>query len=543
MQQDTVAPLESVNGKASLAQEPHEGQHFDIVIIGGGPGGYSAALRAAELGKSVALVEEDSRPGGVCLHEGCVPSKALLTAAGTIDVARHASSFGMDMRLDSLDLGRLVEYKAGIVDSMTSGLESLLRRRGVTFIQAAGEVDEPGHVTLHLPQGKGSGTGADAASDGSAAGNGADGTGPARTVTLAADDIILATGSRPRPLPGTAFSHKAILDSTDALNLLQVPQSVIIIGSGAIGIEFARLWNSLGATVTVLEVADRLFPAASRRASALLARQLRRDGIAYHTGVAIQSISEGANLSTTVRYTSPDAARRILPPSLSAQDAKAVESEPQNLSAQFTLIAIGRLPNTTQPWFSRLGVNLDDRGFVTTDAYGRTSVDRVWAVGDVTGGKMLAHRAFAQGIVTAEAIAGVPTTPVDDHEVPSVAFASLPIATVGWDTKAAQANPDFSDVRETNVPTMGNARVQMIGGVGNVTIVSGVRADRPGERVILGAEICGSHAEDLIAEAQELVGNRVPLHEAARLIHPHPTFSETFGEALLSADGRPLHTR
>lgn len=513
----------------SGASEPAQPRHFDVAIIGGGPAGYSTALRAAELGKSVALIEEDGEPGGVCLHAGCVPSKALLTAANTVQQARHATAYGLNFDLSSFDLGKLVTYKRSVVNSMTSGLTRLLQYRKVTMIQAAAEVPEAGHVVLRYP---------------------ADMSDPqhpvdAHSEDITAADIVLATGSRPRSLPGVKFSHKAILDSTDALNLLQIPQSVIIIGSGSIGLEFATLWRELGADVTVLEAADQIFPAGSKRSSAFVTRAMKRSGTTFHAGVRIQSVTEGANLAVTVRYECPDVVNHTpLPPSVQGNaDAQPTQSNVISQTAQFALVCIGRVPNTDEPWFSQLGVELDERGYVKTDPYGRTNIDHVWALGDITAGKQLAHRAFAQGIVVAESIAGVSTQPVENSSVPAVVYSQVPIASVGINKETAQSDPDISDVQEVNVPIMGNARVQMVGGMGNITIVSGIHSSQPGVRVILGIDMCGPGVEDLAGEAAELVGNRVPLHEAARLIHPHPTFSETLGEALLNADGRPLHTR
>lgn len=530
MQTPENSPEQSAENQTE--SQPAQPRHFDVAIVGGGPAGYSTALRAAELGKSVALIEEDGAPGGVCLHAGCVPSKALLTAANTVEHARYASTYGLDFKLSTFDLGKLVAYKRSIVNSMTSGLTNLLHHRKVTMIQAAAEVQKAGEVVLRYP---------------------ADTTDPqhpiaAHSETITAGDVVLATGSRPRSLPGVRFSHKAILDSTDALNLLQIPQSVIIIGSGSIGLEFATLWRELGADVTVLEVAPQIFPAGTKRSSALVTRAMKRSGTKFHAGVCIQSVTEGANLAVKVSYTAPDAVNHTpLPPSAQHTDDadKTDDQKPPVITqaAQFALVCIGRVPNTDEPWFSHLGVDLDERGYVKTDPYGRTNIDHVWALGDITAGKQLAHRAFAQGIVVAESIAGVPTTPVDNANVPAVVYSQVPIASVGIDKKTALADPHISDVQEANVPIMGNARVQMVGGMGNITIISGIRDSQPGVRVILGVDMCGPQVEDLIGEAAELIGNHVPLHDASRFIHPHPTFSETFGEALLNADGRPLHTR
>jgi dihydrolipoamide dehydrogenase len=306
--------------------------------------------------------------------------------------------------------------------------------------------------------------------------------------------------------------------------LQQIPSSVVIIGSGPIGLEFATLWSSIGAEVTVLEAADRILPSATPRVSATISRDLKRAGVHCATNVTIDSLEEGVNQSATVHY-------------------REDEGDEQTLTAQFALVAIGRLPNTDADWFSAIGIDLDERGLVKTDAYGRTSVPGVWALGDITAGKQLAHRAFAQGLVVAESIAGIDTEPVDDHTVPAVTFAMTEVGSVGYARAEAETVPEFSEVKETTFPMLGNARVVMSGDSGSVTVVSGIRADRPGVPVVLGVQMVGPGVSELTAEAQQLVGNRIPLHEASRLVHPHPTLSETLGEALLSADGRPLHTR
>ncbi|MCI1983719.1 MAG: dihydrolipoyl dehydrogenase [Bifidobacteriaceae bacterium] len=492
-------------------------QNYDIAIIGAGPGGYSTALRAAELGKKVALIEKSPYPGGVCLHEGCVPSKALLTAAHTIRDAKHADVMGLTLSLQSVDLGKLVDYKESVVNQMTKGLESLLRRRKVTTITGTATMTSAHDISVEL-----------AAPD---SGTSTDGDATAAPLQLHADDVVIATGSRPRHFPGTEFTKNAILSSEAALNLHQIPSSVVILGSGPIGLEFATLWSSVGAQVTLLEVADRILPSATPRVSAVVSRGLKRAGIAYETGVTIDSVEEGVNQTATVRYREAHS---------EGDDTAAQHS----VTAQFALVAIGRLPNTGADWFGALGIELDERGLVKTDPYGRTSVPGVWALGDITPGKQLAHRAFAQGLVVAESIAGVDTEPVDDHNVPAVTFALTEVGSVGYAADEARANPDFSDVEETTFPMLGNARVVMSGESGSVTVVSGIDSTADtSARVVLGVQMAGPGVSELTAEAEQLVGNRVPLHEAARLVHPHPTLSETLGEALLSADGRPLHTR
>ena len=582
---------------------------FDVVIIGGGPGGYSTALRAAELGKSVALVEEDERPGGTCLNEGCVPSKALLRTTDELRNTRDAARMGIDMRLEAVDLSRLLGFKNHVVVTEVTGLEGLLKARGVTVFQAYGAVHPDLSVTL-LPshanrRGKQGTFGLHTTDDSD---DPSDPYGAPRLThvidtetVIHGDDIVIATGSHPRALPGADFSEHAILDSRAALSLHQIPQSVIIIGSGAIGSEFATLWNGLGAKVTILEAAPRIMPGFTRRMSAFETRAMRRAGITIETGVHITSVEEGANQLATVRYedaspagpslrpagaitpadpsnpnnksaavssastsatqpssapanssdaadaTAPSGTANSAPAASPSQASDQPQQQSHGVSAQFVLVSIGRVPNTNMGWMDECGIERDQRGLIHTDPYGRTNKDHVWALGDITPGKQLAHRAFAQGLVVAESIAGVPTTPVDDRTVPAVSYALEHVAEVGYDRESAIKSGEFAEVEEKSFPTGGNARVVMENEQGVVTVVSGYAVDgdghKQGERLILGVQMIGPMVSELASEAEELVGNRVPLHEAARLIHPHPTFSETLGEALLAADGRPLHSR
>jgi dihydrolipoamide dehydrogenase len=576
-----------------MAEEANtDARTFDVIIIGGGPGGYSTALRAAELGKSVALVEEDERPGGTCLNEGCVPSKAMLSTARQMREAEQAERMGIDMQVRAVDLSRLLGFKNRVVATEVMGLEGLLGARKVAVFQAYAQVNADRSVTLRPSRKDREGRqGTLGVTPGTDEEDDPYDTPQLSTVVqeetvLHGTDIVLATGSRPRSLPGADFSEHAILDSRAALSLRQIPQSVIIIGSGAIGTEFATLWTGLGARVTLLEAAPRILPTSTRRISALETREMRRAGVTIQTGVNILSVKEGANQLATVRYEDSQPAGPSLRPAGAitpsdpsnpnnkpvgpaqdgdtsatapaanadaaradgaAEPAAGAGHEVHELSAQFVLVAIGRVPNTDMRWLKDLGVKTDARGVVATDPYGRTSVDHVWAVGDITAGKQLAHKAYAQGLVVAESIAGVPTTPVDDHTVPAVTFGIAQVAQVGWDREEAQASGRFAEVQERAFPTAGNARVVMDGHQGVISVVSGYELDdqgnKSGERLVLGVQMIGPMVSELAGEAQELVGNKVPLHAAARLVHPHPTFSETLGEALLAADGRPLHAR
>lgn len=506
-------------------------EFFDLAIIGAGPGGYSAALRAAQLGLSVALIERDATLGGTCLNRGCIPSKALITATHTIDTVHRAAELGVQARVDGIDYGRLRDYRRHIVDTMTGGLAALLAHRGVTVFHGAATDLRPATGTSDADRSH-DGAGARTANLAvTVAGDPverfrkADVPEPMDSeIVIEASDVVLATGASPRPLPCHPFAG-ALIDSTQALELDEFPASAVIVGAGAVAIEFASMWNAAGVDVTLLIRKDRVLSGWNRRTAATLTRELSRQGVTVVKHTAVTRVDTGVNLGATVHYTQ------------GGDDAD------HEVYGEIVLAAIGRDPSTGFDWMTRTGVTLDDHGYVETDPMGRTRAPHVWAVGDITAGHALAHRAFEQGMTVAETVAGLDPKPVDETTVPQVVFSHPEAACVGLTGREAEAEPQLTNVTETTYPMLGNARMLMSGVGGAMTIISAERADRPGVPVVVGVHIVAPVASDLIAEAEQLVGNRVPLSEAARLIHPHPTFSETLGEALLKADGRPLHTR
>ncbi|TPF79133.1 MULTISPECIES: NAD(P)/FAD-dependent oxidoreductase [unclassified Bifidobacterium] len=493
-------------------------EQYDIAIIGAGPGGYSTALRAAELGKKVALIERDATVGGTCLNRGCIPSKALITATHTIDTVHRAAELGVQATVDGIDFGKLHDYRRHIVDTMVQGLSGLLAHRGITVYRgfatfAADETDTGGRHIVHIapaPQ-----------QNEVIVYHKANVPKPAGTaLDLSVTDIVIATGARPRPLPGNPFGG-ALIDSTQALEANEFPSSAVIIGAGAVALEFASMWNAAGSDITLLIRKDRVLSAWDRRAGVTLTRELKRHGIKVITHSTVTHVDVGVNLGATVHYT------------VQGEDGE------HSVWGEVALAAIGRDPITDSSW----GVALTSDGLVSTDAFGHTDKPGIWAVGDVTEGHALAHRAFEQGLVIAETIAGQHVKPVEEDTIPQVVFSSPEAACVGLTLNEAQAREDLVEVKETAYPMLSNARMLMRGTAGSMTIVSGCDQSAPDAPRILGVHIVSPLASDLIAEAEQLVGNHIPLSEAARLIHPHPTFSETLGEALLKADGRPLHTR
>ena len=472
-------------------------QQFDIAIIGAGPGGYATALRAAQLGKSVVMVERDATLGGTCLNRGCIPSKALITATRTLDTMRHGTQMGIVTSLEEIDFGQLRDYREHTVATMTQGLRGLVAFRKITVYQ--GEASLDADRTVHV----------DPSDDNAHVRRYAEDGGfedVDEHMEIQATDVVIATGSSPRPLPGTPFSA-AVIDSTHALELNTFPHSAAIIGSGAVALEFASMWRSAGCDVTLFIRHGNVLSHSDRRAALALNRELKRLGITIVANAQVTHVDTGENLGAVVHYTTADGGE-------------------QTFASELALVAIGRTPNTQAPWFASSGLQVDDDGMIPTDAYGRTNLD-----------------AFAQGLVIAESIGGLDPQPVDEHTVPSVIFSTPEFATVGLTLREAQADERYADVHETIFPVMANARMVMSGMGSSFSIVTGALRDGDGTQTVLGVHVVTPDASDLIAEAQQIVANHIPLHEAANAIHPHPTFSEMIGETLLKADGRPLHTR
>ncbi|MDH6194288.1 dihydrolipoamide dehydrogenase [Mycobacterium frederiksbergense] len=382
----------------------------DVVILGGGPGGYATALRSAQLGLSVILIEETAI-GGTCLHRGCIPTKALLHAAEVADNARVATQFGVQSTFEGIDPERLHAYKDGVVSRLHKGLQALLPARGVTVLNGRGRLSGPNSVDV----------------DG-------------QTVTGAA--IVLATGSAPKPLPGIELGDR-VITSDQALELRSVPERAVILGGGVIGVEFASLWTSFGTAVTIVEAEPRLVPHEDESVAKHLERAFRRRKITAKTGARVVEVRSGA-------------------------DAVAVTLEGgETLEADLLLLAVGRAPRTDG--FQEAGVTVD-RGFVVTDEQLRTAVPSVYAVGDIVAGTQLAHRAFQQGIYVAEHLAGLSPDRVDDAGIPRVTYCSPEIASVGL--TEAQARSQFGDGVETvSHDLMGNGKSQILKTSGTVKLV------------------------------------------------------------------------
>lgn len=450
---------------------------FDIVILGGGSGGYACAFRAAELGMSVALVEKD-KVGGTCLHRGCIPTKALLHAAEIADQTRHSETFGIKATLDAVDMPSVNAYKDKVVNRLWKGLQGLVRSRQITHVEGEGRLVSRTAVQV-----------GDAVYEGR--------------------HVVLATGSESKSLPGFEFDGQRIISSEEALDLNSVPRSAVILGGGFIGVEFASLWRSFGAEVTIMEMLPHLLPAEEQSSSQMLERAFRRRGIGYELGTRL----EDAKVST---------------------DGVTVTLEGnRTLEADLLLVAVGRAPVTQGLGYEDVGVQMEG-GFVKVDEHCRTNVPTISALGDLIPTLQLAHTGFAEGIMVAERLAGLNPPPIDYDGVPRITYSEPEVASVGITSDAA-AERGYEVVSQT-YDLAGNGKSQILQTQGAVKVVSA--KDGP----VLGVHMVGSRVGELAAEAQLITNWEALPPEVAQLIHPHPTQSEAMGEAHLALAGKPLHT-
>lgn len=450
---------------------------FDIVVLGGGSGGYAAALRAAELGKNVVVIEKD-KVGGTCLHRGCIPTKALLHAGEVADHIRDAAHVGISATLDEIDPSRVRAYREGIVAKKFKGLEGLIKARGITVVAGTGRLTSERRVAVGDDE-------------------------------YVGEDIILATGSYSRTLPGLDIGGR-ILASEHALELDEIPGHVLILGGGVIGVEFASVWRSFGSEVTIIEALPHLVPNEDVSLSKGLERAYRRRGIASSLGTRFQSATQD---DSSVTVTLEDGT---------------------TFTGDYLLVAVGRGPVTTDLGYEDAGVTLD-RGFVQVDENLRTTAPNVWAVGDIVPGLQLAHRGFLQGITVAERIAGLTPVAVPEVQIPKVTYSSPEVASVGL-TEAAAAEEHGTDaISAYEYNLAGNGKSEIIGTGGLVKVV------RLKDGPVLGVHLLGDRVGELITEGQLAVAWEAHPEDIAPLIHAHPTQSEALGEAFLALSGKPLH--
>ena len=453
---------------------------FDVVVIGAGTGGYSCALRAAELGKRVAIVERDDRLGGTCLLRGCIPTKALLQSAAVMDAVNRSDEWGIKASGEP-DWTQVQAFENRVVDKLVRGVSGLIKARKVEVVN--------GSATLR--------------------------PGPSVEVagrTLTATDVVVATGSTPKLLPGLEISGR-VITSDQALWYAELPSSAVIIGAGAIGLEFASFYRSMGAEVTVVEALPRIAPLEDEDLSKEIARAFRKRGIATHADASVTSVNDAGDHVEVV---------------FDADGAS------QTANADVCLVAVGRGPVTEGLGLEEAGIELD-RGFVKVDGQLQTTASHVWGIGDVAATPLqLAHVSFTEGYAVAERIAGIPVPEIDYTEIPRVTYCTPEIASVGITEAQAVERGHEVDVERLNFQAIGKAN--MLGEAGLVKIV----ADKDGGSV-LGVHMVGPHVTDLISEAMLAVAWEAVPGEVAALMHPHPSLSEGVGEAFLGLAGKPLH--
>jgi dihydrolipoamide dehydrogenase len=454
---------------------------YDVVVIGSGTGGYSCALRSAQLGKRVALVERDGRLGGTCLLRGCIPTKALLRSAEVLDTVNRAEEWGVKAS-GSPDWDAVKAFEGRMVDKLVTGLTGLIKSRSIDVIQGTAVLRPGPSVSV----------------------DGRDLTGT---------DVVIATGSSPKLLPGVSVTNR-IITSDQALTYPSIPASAVVIGAGAVGLEFASLYRSFGADVTVLEALPRIAPLEDEEMSKEVGRAFRKRGIQAFAGARVQGIDEVGDAVKVVYE---------------------VGGESKTVTADVCLVAVGRGPVTDGLGVEQANVELD-RGFVKVDGRLQGTAPHVWAVGDVAATPLqLAHVAFTEGIAVAERIAGIEVPEIDYAGIPRVTYCTPEVASVGLTEAQAVERGHEVDVEKLNFQAIGKANI--VGEGGMVKLVG----DKGGGPV-LGVHLVGPHVTDLIAEAMLITNWEAVPSEVAALIHPHPTLSEAIGEAHLALAGKPLHT-
>ncbi|MGY8776538.1 MAG: dihydrolipoyl dehydrogenase [Longimicrobiales bacterium] len=461
---------------------------FDLIVLGSGPGGYVAAIRAAQLGLNVACVE-DADLGGVCLNIGCIPTKAMLTSALLVNEMKNGEQHGIMAKEVTFDLGPAQERSRRVVKQMTNGISHLFKKNKVTPLMGRGRLKGVGKVEVTA----------------------VDGT----KTEHAATSVLIATGSRPRDLPVLKIDEERIWSSTGALMQTKAPESLFIVGAGAIGMEFADVYDAFGTKVTVVEALDRILPLEDGEVSKLMQRTYKKRGIDVHTGAFFQTAEIKAD-GVTVTF-------------------KDKKGELQTLDVDYVLSAVGRVPNSEDLGLDSAGVKTDERGFVLVDDQLRTNVPGVYAVGDVAGRQLLAHKASHEGIVCVEHIAGQGHHTVDYTNVPNCTYCHPEVASVGLTEE--QAKEAGHDYEVGKFPWVGIGRAVAAGHTDGFIKI--IRDKKYSE--ILGAHIVGPHATELIAEF--VVGRHLEstVEELEKAMHPHPTLSEGVAEGALAALGRAIH--
>jgi dihydrolipoamide dehydrogenase len=449
---------------------------FDLVILGGGSGGYAAALRGAQLGLKVALIESD-KVGGTCLHRGCIPTKALLHSAEIADGAREGSKFGVKSTLNGMDMDGVNAYKDGVINKLYKGLSGLVKSRGIVFVEGHGKLVSKDTVEV-------------------------------AGVKYSGKNIVLATGSYAKTLPGLEIDGERIITSDHGTKLNYVPKSVIVLGGGVIGSEFASVWKSFGSEVTIVEGLPRLIALEDESSSKQLERAFRKRGINLELGVKFASAVKNK------------------------KDVTVTLEDGKSLTAELLMVAVGRGPVSDNIGYQEQGITMD-RGYVLVDDKCRTNIPGIWAVGDLIPTLQLAHVGFAEGILVAEEIAGLNPRPINYDGIPRVTYSDPEVASVGLTT--AEAKKRGHDVVELTYDLAGNGKAQILNTSGSIKLVS--QKNGP----VLGVHMVGARVGELLAEAELIYNWEARAEDVAPLIHAHPTLSEAMGEAHMALAGKPLH--
>jgi dihydrolipoamide dehydrogenase len=459
---------------------------YDLIVIGSGPGGYVGAIRAAQLGMKVAIIERD-RLGGVCLNWGCIPTKALLRNAEIIGLLRRGEEFGFSFDNLRIDFSVAVKRSEQAARKLSKGVEYLMKKNKVTVVPGEGKLTGKGQVRV-MRNGQSS--------------------------DLAAERILLATGTRPRELPGVPIDGKRVITSTEALSLPKAPQSLIVIGAGAVGVEFADVYGAYGSEVILIEMLPRLLPVEDGEISSFLEKIFAKRGMKIRTGTKVEEVTvKGEQVTVRVSH----------------------EGKQETLSGDVVLVAIGRVPNIEKLGLDAAGITLDKGGFIEVNDRYETSASGVYAIGDVIGGALLAHKAMAEAIIAVEGMAGSSVRRLDPLKIPNCTYCSPQVASVGLTEEQAKEKGLKVKVGRFSFQASGKAVA-----LGDPEGFAKVVADAEyGE--ILGLHIIGPEATEMIAEATMARTLEATLEEVHHSVHAHPTLSETVGEACLAALGRPIH--
>lgn len=459
-----------------------------VAVLGAGPGGYTAAFLAADAGKTVALIDVTSKPGGTCLYRGCIPSKALLHAANLIDEAHEAASLGVEFNQPNINLDKIRETKNQIVTKLSDGLAQLTKARKIQFVQGRGRFIDEHTIRVLCPD--------------------------KSEKDVVFENAIVATGSTPTPLPGVALKSPRLIDSTGALSLVRVPKTLLVVGAGYIGLELGSVYASLGSEVTVVELLDGLVPGADRDLTTVLQRQLKKKFKDFLFKTKVIGIVESTD-GLTITFEKHDGTK-----------------EDREFNA--VLVSIGRRPNAKGCGLEEIGVVIDQRGFVAVNEHRQTSVPHVFAIGDITGQPMLAHKAQAEARVAVETLCGKPSV-FAPKSIPAVMFTNPEVAWCGvTETEAKQKN---LNVKIEKFPWLASGRALTLSRTEGFTKL----ISDPQTGVLLGAAIIGQTAGDLISECALAVEKGLTFRDLAHTIHPHPTLSETIMEAAELLGGNCVH--